>query len=52
MGKKGVTGLNGRRGEPGNNDECILGEISQDLISMQVNLHDYSTPVNNYNAIA
>ena len=35
MGSKGATGFIGKRGPPGNNAECILGETSENLIGMQ-----------------
>ena len=38
IGKKGVTGLNGIRGPPGNNTTCILGNKSENLIGMQVDI--------------
>ena len=37
IGSKGITGLYGRRGPPGDNIHCIIGEKSTKLIGMQVN---------------
>ena len=34
MGNKGVTGLDGKKGPPGNETKCILGRTSQNLTGM------------------
>ena len=34
MGNKGVTGLDGKQGPPGNETKCILGRTSQNLTGM------------------
>ena len=33
-GNKGVTGLDGKQGPPGNNNKCTIGKASENLIGM------------------
>ena len=33
-GDKGVTGLDGKQGPPGNSNKCIIGKASENLIGM------------------
>ena len=43
MGRKGLIGLDGKQGPPGNNSECILGTESESLIGMLINLYITTT---------
>ena len=38
IGRQGVIGLDGKQGPPGENSDCIIGEKSNRLVGMQINI--------------